>query len=46
MAVTMAEITKLRNLTSAGLMDCKKLSPKLTATSKPLLRFSVRKDRP
>ena len=24
MAVTMAEITKLRNLTSAGLMDCKK----------------------
>ena len=24
MAVTMAEITKLRQLTSAGLMDCKK----------------------
>ena len=24
MAVTMAEITKLRHLTSAGLMDCKK----------------------
>ena len=24
MAVTMADITKLRNLTSAGLMDCKK----------------------
>ena len=24
MAVSMAEITKLRNLTSAGLMDCKK----------------------
>ncbi len=36
MAVTMAEITKLRHLTSAGLMDCKKLSPKPTATSTPL----------
>ena len=24
MAVTMAEITKLRHLTQAGLMDCKK----------------------
>ena len=24
MAVTMADITKLRNITSAGLMDCKK----------------------
>ena len=40
----MAEITKLRNLTSAGLMDCKKaLSPKLTATSTQLSKSFVRK---
>ena len=43
MAVTMADITKLRNLTSAGLMDCKKLLPRLTVTSKLLSRFSAKK---
>ena len=46
MAVSMAEITKLRNLTSAGLMDCKKLSPKPTATSTPPSNSSARKAKP
>ncbi len=42
MAVTMAEITKLRHLTSAGLMDCKKPLPKLTAILRPLWRSFVK----
>lgn len=33
MAVTMADITKLRKMTGAGMMDCKKLSKKQTMTS-------------
>lgn len=41
----MAEITKLRNLTSAGLMDCKKLLQRPTATSTLPLRSFARKDR-
>ncbi len=45
MAVTMADITKLRNLTSAGLMDCKKLSPRPTVTSRQLSRFFARRVR-
>ncbi len=36
MAVTIAEITKLRKLSGAGMMDCKKHSKSLTATSKKL----------
>ena len=35
MAVTLAEITKLRGLTGAGMMDCKKPSSKPKATWTP-----------
>ena len=42
----MAEITKLRHLTSAGIVDCKKLWPKPTATWTPLLKSFARKAKP
>ena len=45
MAVTMADITKLRKMTGAGMMDCKNALTEAEGDFDKAMKLSVRKDK-